>query len=57
MHCHIAWHASEGFAMQFVERESEIAISMTDTDVFEDTCTAWDSYTKTEIFGQDDSGI
>jgi len=57
LHCHIAWHASEGFAMQFVERESEIAISMTDTNTFMDTCSAWSDYTPTEKFGQDDSGI
>ena len=57
MHCHIAWHASEGLAMQFVESESEIAALITDTANFEDICTAWDAYTPTEIFLQDDSGI
>ncbi|TVY83578.1 Laccase-2 [Lachnellula suecica] len=57
MHCHIAWHASEGLAMQFVEREDEIAISLTDTDVFMDTCNAWSAYTPNELFAEDDSGI
>ncbi|KAF4632898.1 hypothetical protein G7Y89_g5235 [Cudoniella acicularis] len=57
MHCHIAWHASEGFAMQFVESESSISLTMTDTDVFDQTCAAWDAYTPTEVYLQDDSGI
>jgi hypothetical protein len=57
MHCHIAWHASQGLALQFVESESEIAIDMTDTDIFEETCTNWNAYTPTEVYLQDDSGI
>jgi hypothetical protein len=39
-HCHIAWHASQGLAMLFVASQNDIAISLTDTDVFEDTCAA-----------------
>lgn len=57
MHCHFAWHAFDGLTMQFVEPESEIAVSMIDTAVFEDTCSAWDAYTHTEVILQDDSGI
>ena len=56
-HCHIAWHASQGLAMQFVESEDDIAISMTNAAVFEDTCAAWNAYTPTEVYLQDDSGI
>ncbi|TVY39689.1 Laccase [Lachnellula subtilissima] len=57
MHCHIAWHASEGFAMQFVERQSEIAVTMTDTNTFDDTCSAWNKYTPNQAFPQEDSGV
>ncbi|KAH8818025.1 laccase precursor [Hyaloscypha sp. PMI_1271] len=57
LHCHIAWHASQGLAMQFVEREADIAVSLTDTAAFEDVCAAWDAYTPTEVYLQDDSGI
>ncbi|KAK6597896.1 Laccase-2-like protein 4 [Botrytis cinerea] len=57
LHCHIAWHASEGLAMQFVESQSSIAIGMSDTDIFEDTCANWNAYTPTELFAEDDSGI
>lgn len=57
MHCHIAWHASQGLALQFVERQSEIAVSMSDTAIFQDTCAAYQSYSETELYVQDDSGI
>ncbi|KAJ8062156.1 hypothetical protein OCU04_008716 [Sclerotinia nivalis] len=57
LHCHIAWHASEGLAMQFVESESSIAVGMRDTAIFENTCKNWDAYVPTEEFDQDDSGI
>ncbi|KAH6682559.1 laccase precursor [Halenospora varia] len=57
VHCHIAWHASEGFALQFVESESDIALTMTDAATFDDTCSAWNAYTPTEVYLQDDSGI
>jgi hypothetical protein len=43
--------------MQFVESENNIAISLTDTEVFEDTCAAWNAYTPTELYLQGDSGI
>ncbi|KAG9234870.1 putative laccase-2 [Amylocarpus encephaloides] len=59
MHCHIAWHASEGFAMQFVESPSHIADTMTadDVSIFGDTCATWDQYDPLAVFQQDDSGI
>lgn len=57
LHCHIAWHASQGLAMQFVESESDIAVSMTNTDISEDNCSAWTSYAADAVFPQDDSGI
>lgn len=41
MHCHIAWHASQGLAIQFVERESEIGQSMANVQMSEDNCAAW----------------
>jgi hypothetical protein len=56
-HCHIAWHASQGLAMQFVERESEIASTMHSADTFMDTCKTWAEYTPNEFHKQDDSGI
>lgn len=57
MHCHIAWHASQGFTLQFVERESDIAATITEPALLNDTCTAWDEYVPKQRFEQDDSGI
>lgn len=57
LHCHIAWHASEGFAMQFVEDEDNIALTMTDAATYADTCSTWDTYSTSALFEQDDSGI
>lgn len=56
MHCHIGWHTSEGFALQFVERQSEI-LAITDTDSLESTCAAWTEYSEAQSIEQDDSGV
>ncbi|KAA8576748.1 hypothetical protein EYC84_006813 [Monilinia fructicola] len=58
LHCHIAWHASEGLALQFVESESSIAsqIGTVDVAAFQDTCAAWNAWTP-QPFPQDDSGV
>ncbi|KAI2607872.1 multicopper oxidase [Hypoxylon sp. NC1633] len=56
MHCHIGWHTSQGFALQFVERYSEIA-GITNTDVLEDTCSTWSTFQTLEGIDQEDSGI
>jgi hypothetical protein len=60
MHCHVAWHASEGFAVQFVEREKEIprTIEAGSLEVIEDNCKTWDKYNNgKEVYIQNDSGI
>ncbi|KAJ5949821.1 extracellular dihydrogeodin oxidase/laccase [Penicillium verhagenii] len=54
MHCHIAWHTSEGFAVQLLERESEISI---DDSTLNSTCKAWSNYAVTDDVTQHDSGI
>ncbi|KAF7539222.1 hypothetical protein G7054_g2333 [Neopestalotiopsis clavispora] len=56
MHCHIGWHTSEGFALQFVERQDEIT-SLLDYDSMSDNCDAWSTYETTESVEQDDSGV
>lgn len=56
MHCHIGWHTGEGFAVQFVERESEIA-GITNSTRLDDTCSTWSDYQSTNSVEQDDSGI
>lgn len=55
MHCHIGWHVSEGLALQFIERESEIA-ALLDMDELESTCKTWDAYQGLGKL-QEDSGV
>ncbi|KAH8599232.1 multicopper oxidase-domain-containing protein [Bisporella sp. PMI_857] len=57
-HCHIAWHASQSLALQFVERESEIsnlvAVNYEDT---KNHCSKWVDYYATAPYKQEDSGV
>jgi FtsP/CotA-like multicopper oxidase with cupredoxin domain len=59
MHCHIGWHTIEGFALQFLERETEIwSNNIIDSTALTNTCNTWSSYASTQAFVQvDDSGI
>ena len=59
LHCHIGWHAPQGFAMQVIERESEIPGLVSDQQhvVIQDTCTAWDEYMTDNDVVQSDSGL
>lgn len=56
MHCHIGWHTSEGFALQFVERYSEIT-ALTDSDRLTGGCTNWNTFQETAEIEQEDSGV
>jgi hypothetical protein len=63
MHCHIAWHASSGLAVQI--RENTDHIKLHNPAVLEETCQKWDQWfqgrNKTQCAAyvpfQDDSGI
>lgn len=58
MHCHIAWHASQSMAVQFVERQSEIpGLIEPIHDEFHSLGANWKDYYETAIHKQDDSGI
>lgn len=50
MHCHVGFHATEGFAVQVVERISEIR-PLIDQDILNGTCDAWNAYGKVNPFG------
>ncbi|USP73626.1 hypothetical protein yc1106_00900 [Curvularia clavata] len=56
MHCHIGWHTSEGFALQFVEQYDSIA-NLTDSDQVRDGCSTWASFQESADIEQDDSGV
>ncbi|KAI1317772.1 laccase [Xylariaceae sp. FL0255] len=45
-HCHIAWHASNGMALDFLERVSEqkAQISASQLQAYENNCAAWRKY-------------
>jgi FtsP/CotA-like multicopper oxidase with cupredoxin domain len=56
MHCHIGWHTSEGLALQFVERESEIP-ALLDSETLKSTCDAWNAWTAISGVEEEDSGV
>jgi FtsP/CotA-like multicopper oxidase with cupredoxin domain len=62
MHCHIAWHASQGLSMQFGERYSDLqGGSLGDRSMLKQGCDEWDAYTASGSanmpYNQTDSGI
>ncbi|KAI1327776.1 laccase-1 [Xylariaceae sp. FL0255] len=61
VHCHIAWHASGGLAMQLLESKESMLTSgaLADWDsVGSPMCSSWETWATTdEIWPQDDSGI
>jgi FtsP/CotA-like multicopper oxidase with cupredoxin domain len=64
MHCHIAWHASQGLSMQFMERMGEIKTSIGDYSTLTNGCAEWDGYwpegsaeDSDRPYNQTDSGI
>jgi Multicopper oxidase len=59
VHCHIAWHASSGLALQMLERQSEIVkmIGPERLDATKKTCAGWDTWLADgEQINQEDSG-
>ena len=44
MHCHIAWHVSEGLSLQLVERQSEIFNNMQLDPEWEGTCSKFETW-------------
>lgn len=57
MHCHIAWHADEGLAVQFLESASQMSSVDPIGQDFDDQCAAWDAYQPTAYYKKHDSGI
>jgi len=57
LHCHIAWHVSEGLAMQFVERIDDIPKNVGVTKAWYDLCDSWDAYQNSVNITRDDSGV
>ena len=55
VHCHIAWHASSGLALEILERQQDILPSIGSLSATENTCKEWEAMDLK--FAQDDSGI
>ncbi|KAI1487858.1 laccase [Biscogniauxia mediterranea] len=56
MHCHIAWHVSQGLSVQFLERRSDIPNVM-DLDVIQPACDEWSQWFPNNPYTQTDSGL
>jgi len=55
MHCHIAWHISQGLGVQFLESKGSINMPGSDWD---NTCTNWNKYySGNPAYLQIDSGL
>ncbi|CAK3940089.1 multicopper oxidase [Lecanosticta acicola] len=57
MHCHIAWHLSEGLYITVLERPRDIRNDMQIPQEMAQTCTDWQSYTQSNVPEQIDSGL
>lgn len=56
MHCHIAWHVSQGLSVQFLELKDQIATSM-HLDQIQPNCNAWREYWPNAYYPKLDSGL
>lgn len=52
----VGWHTSEGFALQFIERASEIP-DITTSSYVSDVCDAWTTFQSENLIEQEDSGV
>lgn len=54
MHCHIAWHVSDGLAVQFLENKGSSPVGDGD---WQNTCSKWKTYNANPIWPKNDSGL
>lgn len=47
LHCHIAWHASEGLSTSLFVRKNDIKPNLAVAKNIEDGCAAWNQYLRT----------
>ncbi|KAI2464697.1 Cupredoxin [Annulohypoxylon bovei var. microspora] len=55
-HCHIAWHASMGYNIIFLERPAEL-LRTPIPFIMDQTCVDWNKWTKNHVVDQIDAGI
>jgi len=57
MHCHIAWHISEGLGVQFLESANTIANLPVAGDAWSNNCKNWNTYWATSAWPKEGSGL
>lgn len=57
MHCHIGWHVSMGFALQFIENQDGINDTISDSCLLDNTCATWRDWADEKGIVTDDSGV
>lgn len=57
MHCHVAWHVSEGLYINMVERPDDIRKDREIPDVMAQTCRDWDAWSNRHVVDEIDSGL
>ncbi|KAI0834353.1 multicopper oxidase [Hypoxylon sp. FL0890] len=58
VHCHIAWHASMGLALEILESAGKITVSSAERKVFDDTCSSWSNWWNAPApWPKEDSGV
>ena len=58
LHCHIAWHSSQGLGLQMLERPQDMKMTQTERDTNERMCKSWESYrSQPGDYIQEDAGI
>ena len=56
LHCHVGFHATEGMALQVLERNAEIP-ALVDQAVLQDTCDAWNAFGEVNSYGVQDTAL
>ena len=56
MHCHIAWHVSQGLYINILEKPDEIAGFKIPQDI-KDTCADYNAWNERNVVHQIDSGL
>jgi len=54
MHCHIAWHVSDGLAVQFLESKDQAPLG---DAAWKQTCSNWDKFQASMPYPKPDSGL
>ena len=54
MHCHIAWHVSDGLAVQFLEAKDQSPLG---DAAWQQTCSKWNEYVEDPEYPKTDSGL